>query len=184
MQAIVGQAGAVKLDNQLRQAFSLFHFHISSARQAFDQLGGPVGQALELFGVFAKNLDRDIGLGAGHQFIEAQLDGLGKFKLCPGYYFQCCFHFVGQLFPALGAHPFRFFLEDNHDIGVLNGHRVGGYFCRADFRNHVFYFREVIQQDLLRFGCGADAFLQRTAWLDGHLHGQVAFFQGRDEYRA
>lgn len=74
--------------------------------------------------------------------------------------------------------------HDNHYVGIFYGHRVGGHFCRTDFGHDVLDFGEAFLQPFLGCEREFDAPAQRASCGQGHLHGEVAFVEGRDELRS
>lgn len=80
----------------------------------------------------------------GHKLIEAQLDGLAEIELNILYAGQGRLHLLYHLIAAPRGGPLAEGLHDNHDVGILNGHRVGRHLRRTDLGHHVLDLREFI----------------------------------------
>ena len=119
--AVVGHA-------HLRQGRDLLHLQVAHARQRPDEVGRLIGLLEEHLQVVAVNLDADVGLHARNQLVEAHLDGLLKLHAHARHVGQGLLHLVGQLHAGARAGPLAAVLEDNHLVGILERHGVGGDF--------------------------------------------------------
>ncbi|CCZ88466.1 unknown [Phocaeicola plebeius CAG:211] len=180
--AVAGNLGTVVFHQQLRKSHGLLYQHIGSSRHLFHILGRLFGLSIEFGHIFSIQFDGDIGFGSCHQLIETQLDGLAEIELGSLHRLQRLFHLLHHLRAAAGRSPFTERLHHNHHVGILYGHRVGRYFSRTDFGNHVLDFRKILLQFLLSRKRHLDTAAQGTTCRKRHLHGEVAFIECRNKF--
>ena len=181
--AVAGDLRAVVLHHQLRKSHGLLHKYVRCAGDLLDEFRGFFGLGIQFGHIFAVELDGDIGLGAGHQFVESQLNGLAEVEFRAGYRIERGLHLLDHPGARRSARPLLEGFHHDHHVGILHGHRVGRNLRRADFSHDVPDFREIVHQRLLRLLRELDAPRERTSGRKGHLHGEITLVERRDKLR-
>ena len=181
--AVAGDLRAVVLHHQLRKSHGLLHKYVRCAGDLLDEFRGFFGLGIQFGHIFAVELDGDIGLGAGHQFVESQLNGLAEVEFRAGYRIERGLHLLDHLGARRSARPLLERFHHDHHVGILHGHRVGRNLRRADFSHDVPDFRKIVHQRLLRLLRELDAPRERTSGRKGHLHGEITLVERRDKLR-
>ena len=147
--AIACYASAVVVHHELRQANGLFDDDVGGARHLFHILCRLFCLGVQLVHILAVEFDGDVGLCAGHEFVEAQLNGLAEVKLRSLHLFQCRLHLLHHLGAARRRCPLLEWFHHDHHVGVLHRHRVGGHLSRTDLRHDMSHLWELLFQHLL-----------------------------------
>ncbi len=150
---IAGQNIPARTHGELRLAGDLLHFHIAGAfhlaRQLFDGLAF-FRQNLE---IRPEQLDRQLRLDAGQQFVNTGGDGLGEGEQQSGMGGQRCFELLLQFEAVFCAGPFLDRFEPYVDFHVGNRFGVAAKFCASHAAGGIGHFRELHE---LLFQLGGD----------------------------
>ena len=87
-----GDGLAVHDDLHLGGAGDLLDLHVLGAADAADERGNLVGLRFEHVQIGTKELDGQVALDSGNQFVDAQRNGLGERQAHPGYGGQFLLH--------------------------------------------------------------------------------------------
>ncbi len=170
-------------DGDLWQAHHLFHLRFTRTLHFADDRRHLVRDHREGVHVLTVDLHGHVLPYAGHQFVEAHLDGLGGFVEHAGYLPQGLQHGVLQSLAVVRGGPFVLVLQDDHEVRGFGGHGVRGDLGAAGASHHLLHLRE-LQQDLLHLGVVGDALAERCALRQDAVEGEVALFQGGNELAA
>ena len=189
MEVEAAQRVAARGDFQHRDAPDGVELRLVAAGDGLHHGADLAGEPFEFGEVVAVDFADEVGARAGHDFVEAQLDGLADEIALAG-------DFLGER----GLHPGgEFGLGDDaaidfapllarfeEDVGVADvwPHRVEGNLRRADAGEEAFDFRELRAEDLLGLFLQVERRAQPGAAAADELKRQVALVELRDEVRA
>ena len=137
IQTVACQRWTVKAYHGLGEAFHRFHPNLHGTGDFLDQGADFFAQTAEAIEVLPVDFDHHILLGAGHEFVETHRHRVLKTKGHPGYFFEGLGHAGRELFPRRSRGPLGRVLEDNHEVGGLHGHGIGGDFSAAYFAHDL-----------------------------------------------
>lgn len=141
VEAVAGEGVAVGFDVEFGDAVGDFHLGVRRAGDAFKDAEGFHGYGVELFGIFAEDLDGDIGLDAADGLVEAHGHGLGEVVRHAGDGFEGDAH-LGDEFLFGGDFPLFLGVEDDVDVGFEDAHLIRCQIGTADLGDDAFDFGE------------------------------------------
>ena len=186
VEAVAGDAFAVVAHGYLRQSGGTLQCHVLGTVYATDDGRHLLADDIQRVEVFAIHLHCDVFAYTCQQFVEAQGHGLREREIKSWQRVQHFEHTLNEFLLRRGLRPLRLvLLQDDKRVGIVEAHGVGGDVGYADAGTYSLYLvGEVLQQQALHLLFALDGLLQRRAWSQEGLHGDVALVEFRDEFAA
>ncbi len=138
VEAVQGQALAIRYHAQRRQTRGLFGTDIGRARHPGDGSLDLFRERDQCVEIIAKHLYRQVGAHPGNEFVEAHLDGLGELVLVARDGTGSGLELRHQLCPGLvRVRPLLTRLHDHEGIGHVRRHGIGRHLGRTELGEHV-----------------------------------------------
>src|SRR5882724_6045450 len=158
-------------------ARGLFDREILYARNVRHRIANLLAQFTQCVLIFAKDLDGNLGVDSGDQFIVAGLNYLREVELHAGKTFDATAHRIDQFIFGFGGGPLFLRLQPNIQFVVADALGVAAQFRTANLGDHGFDFRK-FTQSLFYLRRNFDRARERDARRHRGAHQHVALVDG------